>query len=287
MTRAGRRDLPAGSLLAFFSITYAVTWTCFFAARALSDSSGPLVARLSGFRTPLLLLGTFAPSLVALGLTARDRGLQGVEGLLGRLFASRVATRWYLFAIGYMAAIKLAFAVIHRFVTGAWPPFGVEPWYVIAAAIVISTPVQGGEEIGWRGYALPRLAARVGLARASLVLGVFWACWHLPLFFIPGLNQYGQSFPLFMLANIALSVAMAWLYANTNGSLLLVMLMHSAVNQTVGIVPTRLAKPGNPFALDTSPAVWLTAALLWIMTAYFLVRMRRVEWTGAEPGRDR
>jgi membrane protease YdiL (CAAX protease family) len=83
---------------------------------------------------------------------------------------------------------------------------------LIAVAIVISTPVQAGEEIGWRGYALPRLAARVGFARASLVLGVFWACWHLPLFFVPALNQYGQSFPLFMLGNIALSVAMTWLY---------------------------------------------------------------------------
>jgi membrane protease YdiL (CAAX protease family) len=98
-----------------------------------------------------------------------------------------------------------------------------------------------------------RLAARLGLARASLLLGVIAGCRHLPLFFVPGLGQYGQSFPLFVLGAVGSSVAIAWLYASTNGSLLLAMLMHSAVNQTVGIVPTRLAQPANPLtAIDTS-----------------------------------
>jgi hypothetical protein len=225
---------------------------------------------------PLLMVGTFAPSLVALGMTARDDGVRGIQALLLRVLDSSVAARWYVFAVGYMAAIKLSVAAVYRLGTGSWPPFGNEPWYTIVAAIVISTPVQAGEEIGWRGYALPRLAARFGLARASLVLGLLWACWHLPLFFVPGLGNYGQSFPLFVAGGIALSVAMAWLYANTAGSVLLAMLMHSAVNQTMGIVPTRLAKPGNPFALDTSPVTWLFAAILWITAAYFLVRMRRV-----------
>src|ERR1700676_2285886 len=114
---------------------------------------------------------------------------------------------------------------------------------------MISTPVQAGEEIGWRGYALPRLAARFGLARASLLLGVLWGCWHLPLFFVPGVDNYGQSFPVFVLGTTALSVAIAWLYAHTNGSLLLTMLMHSAVNQTLGIVPSAVANATNPFAL--------------------------------------
>ncbi len=264
------------SLLTFFALTYVVTWTSFFTAVALFDRAGSFVSTLADLRMPLLMLGTFAPSLVALGITARDEGIPGAQALLRRVLDSRVAGRWYVFAIGYMAAIKLAVAVVYRLGTGSWPPFGDEPWYTIVAAIVISTPVQAGEEVGWRGYALPRLAARFGLARASLVLGLLWACWHLPLFFVPGLGNYGQSFPLFVAGGIALSVAMAWLYANTAGSVLLAMLMHSAVNQTMGIVPTRLAKPGNPFALDTSPVAWLFGAILWMTAAYFLVRMRHV-----------
>ena len=133
------------------------------------------------------------------------------------------------------------------------------------------------EEIGWRGYALPRLAARIGLARASLLLGLIWAGWHLPLFFVPGLNQYGQSFPLFALGGIALSVAIAWLYAHTEGSVGMAMLMHSAVNQTTGIVPTNVPGATNPFALSSSLVGWLFVALLWMSAAYFLVEMPNAE----------
>ena len=115
------------------------------------------------------------------------------------------------FAIAYMAAIKLTVAVIHRVVTGAWPAFGSEPVYIMALAVVVSTPVQAGEEIGWRGYALPRLAKGVGLPTASILVGFIWATWHLPLFFIAGIDKTGQSFPVYLLDVTALSVTMAWL----------------------------------------------------------------------------
>ena len=93
---------------------------------------------------PLLMLGTFAPSLVALAITARDEGVPGTQALLRRMLDWRVAARWYVFAIGYMAAIKLSVAAVYRLGTGSWPPFGSEPWYVIAAAIVISNSRAGG-----------------------------------------------------------------------------------------------------------------------------------------------
>jgi len=272
-----RRAASLGSLLKFFFLTYAVTWACFIIAAAISHGTASTVPALTVVRWLLLLLGTFAPSLVALGVTARDNGIPGTQALLRRLFEWRVGARWYLFAIGYMAAIKLTVALVHRVITGLWPRFGNEAWYVIVAAIVISTPVQAGEEIGWRGYALPRLAARLGLARASVLLGVIWATWHLPIFFVPGVDNYGQSFPVFLLEVPALSVAIAWLYAHTNESLLLAMLMHSAVNQTLGIVPSAVASAANPFALSPSLVAWLTAAFLWITAVYFLVRMPKPE----------
>ena len=256
------------ALLAFFASTYIVAWVCFVAAGMLSRNAGAL-------RTTLLLLGTFAPSLVALALTARDTGAFGVRSLLGRLGRVNVPGRWYLFAVSYMAVVKLAVAVTHRIISGSWPPFGTDKWYAVLAAIVISTPVQAGEEIGWRGYALPRLAARYGLATASLIVGLFWAAWHLPLFFLPGADKYGQSFPIFVLGGIALSVAIAFLYANTGASLFLTMLMHSAINQTLGIVPSVALHAGNPFSPSASLVAYLTTAFLWIGAAYLLVRMPR------------
>lgn len=270
------------SLLRFFLLTYALTWVCFISVVKMSHAprpTAPATAILSG---SMLLLGTFAPALMALAVTARDEGRRGVRVLLRRMIQWQVGWRWYLFAVAYMPAVKLSVALIYRLMTGAWPRFGTDSWYIIVPAIIISTPVQAGEEIGWRGYALPRLAGRFGFARASLLLGLIWACWHLPLFFVPGADKYGQSFPVWTLQVVALSVAITWLYAGAGGSLLLTMLMHSAVNQTVGIIPSANPNPGNPFTLSVSLVMRLTAMFLWITAAYFLVRMRNVKGLRSE-----
>jgi uncharacterized protein len=261
-------------LLTFFSLTYAATWTCWATAAAISRRSAsddPVLPVLAG---AVFLLGTVAPSLVALALTERADGRAATRALLDRVFLWEVSPRWYVFAVGYMPAIKLSAALVHRVVTGGWPRFGDEAWYIMAAAIVFSTWVQAGEEIGWRGYALPRLSARVGLAPASVILGVIWASWHLPLFLYPAADTFGQSFPLYLLQVTALSVAGAWLYWRTGGSLLLVMLLHAAVNNTKDIVPSAVPSATNPFALSTSLVAWITVALLWTPAAYFLMRMR-------------
>jgi len=261
------------SLLKFFLLTYALTWVCFISAVKMSyapRSTGPATTIL---RESLLLLGTFAPAIMALGLTARDEGRRGVGVLLRRMIQWQVGWRWYLFAVLYMPAVKLSVALVYRLTTKGWPRLGTDPWYIIVLAIIISTPVQAGEEIGWRGYALPRLAGRFGFAGASLLLGLIWACWHLPVFFLPGADKYGESFPVWTLQVVALSVAVTRLYAGTHGSLLLTMLMHSAVNQTVGMVPSANLNPGNPFTLSVSLVMWLTAIFLWITAGYFLLRM--------------
>lgn len=119
--------------------------------------------------------------------------------LLRRILHWQVGARWYVFAAGYLAAIKLTAAILHCLVTGAWPQFGPTPWYIMLLAVAISTWTQAGEELGWRGYALPRLAARLGLGWSNILLGVIWASWHLPLFLIEGTDTSGQSFPVYLL----------------------------------------------------------------------------------------
>lgn len=146
----------------------------------------------------------------------------------------------------------------------------------MAGAIMVSTWAQAGEEIGWRGYALPRLSKRFGLGSASIIVGIIWASWHLPLFFISQSDKSGQSFLLYLLQVTPLSVAAAWLYWRTQGGLLLVMLLHAAVNNTKDIVPSAVPGATNAFALSTSVVGWLTVTLLWIVAMIFLVRMRGV-----------
>jgi len=224
--------------------------------------------------------------LVALAITARAGRVLAAKTPLHGLFEWRAGARWYLFAVGYMSAIKLAVALAHRMMTGSWPRFDAQTVGSVMVAIIVSTPFQSGEEIGWRGYALPHLAERIGFARGSVLLGLIWACWHLPLFFlpVPGNDEYGQSFPVWALGVTALSVAMAWLYMHTNGSLLLTMLMHSAVNNIPHFVPPAAANARNTFSLHGSLAAWLTTIFLWIAAAYFL-RGMSLSAAQTEPGK--
>ena len=84
----------------------------------------------------------------------------------------------------------------------------------------------------------------------------------------------GQSFAPYLTGVTALSVAMAWLWSRTRGSLLLVMLMHAAINNTAGLVRSAVPDATHPLAPADAPSAWLTAAVLWVGAAYFLTRMR-------------
>ncbi len=239
----------------FFGLTFALSW-------ALWGLAG-LVPVETPLRTALFLPGTFAPALVTLWLGGRS--------LLDRVFVWQVKARWYLFALLYIAAVKVAAAIVYRLALGAWPAIEPGPWFLFVAATLTSTPFQVGEELGWRGYALPRLAERLGPGGAALVLGVIWGAWHLPLFFILGTDTTGQSFPLFVLSVTAISVALAWLYVRTGGSLLLVMLMHAAVNNTPHFLPPKPAS--SVWALNASLVQWLTALFLWVGAGYILLSL--------------
>lgn len=268
-------------LVGFFLLTFALTWGAWQAV-ALAPP-GSMVFAVGG---PVFLLGVFAPGLVALALTAVAEGRTGVVGLLARIGQWQVSWRLYAMAIGYMAASKLFAALVHRIVVGEWPTFGDTPVVLMAGAILVSTWVQAGEEIGWRGYALPRLATHLGLGGASVLLGVIWALWHLPLFMMQATDSTGQSFPIYLLHVTALSVAMAWLYWKTQGSLLLVMLMHASVNNTSGIVPAALPHATDPMSFQGSFMAWATVGVAWVVAAVLLYQMRGAQ-TRALQGESR
>lgn len=260
-------------MIRFFLLTFALTWTIWLVpgvlvapGNALLDPGGPV-----------FLLGVFAPAFVAIALTMRTEGRSGVTRLLARIGRWQVSIRFYVFAVGYMTAAKLLAAVVYRIVMGVWPAFSDTSILLMFGAIAVSTWVQAGEEIGWRGYALPRLATHLGLGGGSVVLGIIWALWHLPLFFLQGSGSEDQPFPIYLLYVTALSVAMAWLYWRTNGSLLLVMLMHASVNNTIGIVPSAMPVRSSPMSFEGSIVAWATIGILWTIAVVLLFKMRGVE----------
>jgi membrane protease YdiL (CAAX protease family) len=85
-------------------------------------------------------------------------------------------------------------------------------------------------QIGWRGFALPRLQSRYGWLLSSLIIGVIWAVWHAPIWFIPEAGFSSLPFAIFLLFTTALSLVMTWLYNHTGGSVLLPAMAHAAIN---------------------------------------------------------
>ena len=87
-----------------------------------------------------------------------------------------------------------------------------------------------GEELGWRGYALPKLVKTRSPLVASLIIGVLWWLWHLPLFFIAGTPQFNQPIAAFLVMTTAYSILLSWVVLHARGSVLIATLFHGAIN---------------------------------------------------------
>jgi membrane protease YdiL (CAAX protease family) len=117
-----------------------------------------------------------------------------------------------------------------------------------------------GEELGWRGFALPHLQDGHSALAATLILGPLWGFWHLPLWLTGNESHPLPMFPAFVLSAIALSVLLTWIYNSTGGSLLLVVLLHATANLPITVLLT-------PLGIDAIQPYWIFTALLIIAAA--------------------
>src|ERR1051326_1850938 len=212
-----------------------------------------------------------APAFPALLMTAFTSGRAGVGRLLRSLVLWRVGWRWYLFAlVAFPALLLLSFLLLPGAIASLREPPPLLLLSYIPALLVIL--LVGGplfEEPGWRGFALPRLEQRVGPLGGTLLLGVLWGLWHLPLFlFTPGYNGAGTGlvgvslpFVEFVIGEVALAIIFTWVFNNTRGSLLLTMLLHASANTIIGTV---FLTPRGYLSLYL--AYWVVAALLIVTT---------------------
>jgi membrane protease YdiL (CAAX protease family) len=148
-----------------------------------------------------------------------------------------------------------------QFFAGAAGPSGLQPIPLLQAVVFVLVI---GEEIGWRGYALPILLTRTTAFRASLVIGVVWALWHLPLFYMPEMPQYGRPFLPFVAYTVALSVMLTLLAERTQASVVIATLFHGAVN-TIGFVNAGAtpAQRGWANAVSYGLTAAVAAAAVW------------------------
>ena len=231
-------------LVCFFVMAYAFTWIVTSPWTLGATGAGLLPVDLSVPATGLLLAaGIFAgPTLAAIIMTAVTDGRAGVRRLLGRLVLWRVGARWYLFALVGVPLIMLLGFMVYAMAPPDLAALGGPAYAVTYLVGFVLTMVLGGplfEEIGWRGFALPRLQRARGPLVASLLLGVLWAFWHLPQFLVPtwAASSGGggvSGIALFVVAAVAFSVVISWVFNNTRASLLIAVLVHTSIDAFSG-----------------------------------------------------
>lgn len=180
-----------------------------------------------------VIVATFGPTVGAFAVTAAIEGRRGVLRMLRRYVQWRAGIGWYLFVlVGIPAIIILATLVVPGAVASYQPILGsLLAAYPMAFLLTVFLGGPLGEEPGWRGFALPRLQDRFGPLRGSLLLGVVWAAWHLPLFWTGVWTPPTvANVVMFTVMIVALTVIMTWVYNHTAGSLLIMILMHASFN---------------------------------------------------------
>ncbi len=224
-------------ILSFIFITYLCSWTIW--GILYSSYIGIIDKSLHNEHiTFFIILGLFMPSTMSIVLTGCLYKRKGLKELLIRLTKWRFNPIYYVFVTGYMAAIfYITFLICSILGNNIKIDFYKNPLYILFYAILqlaLGGPL--GEEIGWRGFLLPRLQRKLSPFQASLVIAIVWACWHLPLFFIVSTAQYGTSFHVFLIATIGYAIAITWVFNRTNGSLIFPLLFHTAINTTLEMI---------------------------------------------------
>jgi len=191
-------------------------------------------------------LGALSSSLAAIILVVVEGRKGGLRELLGRFLIWRVGVQWWAFALFFPILPSVAALYLFHLLGG--PPVdwsGLPPLYTVVPMFIFFTIAAGmGEEFGWRGFLLPRLQTRHTALVSGLLVGVIWAIWHIPLFFIKGTSQYDMQsqdglLPVmlgYLTFVIVSSIQFTWVFNNTKGSVLLAAVMHGASNAWGGYI---------------------------------------------------
>jgi membrane protease YdiL (CAAX protease family) len=256
--RSARREL-----VAFFSIAFGWMWLL-NAPRVMA--AGGIVDLSPAVSTTLGYLAVFGPGVAAFLLTGLASGREGVRALWRRGWSVTFSRKWFVPAALLMPAAGVATLLLLAAFGQpiAWEnalplalvvPIGLFIWLVGAVP----------EEYGWRGYALPRLLEKMTPLSASVLLGLVWGIWHLPLHFIPTTTQYVIPVWEYVLQTVLLAVIYTWLYLGTGGSILIAGIFHAMGNLTGALIPYWTTQAGR----------WISFGVLLVPAILLATRMKR------------
>jgi membrane protease YdiL (CAAX protease family) len=258
--------------LKYFVFAFAFTWL-FWGLQLLAVRD--VIPMLPG----LTVIGTLGPLVAAVVITAQESGRAGLRALLSRIVRWRVAPIWYAVALLGPLVITLGAIALHV-ALGGQPPslaalIGALPIlliYVLYMLIFVAL----GEEVGWRGYALPALQARYSALISSVILGVMWGLWHLPQFFNPATFYSNIPFVLWLAFIVPFAVLISWVFNSTGGSVLMAMFFHAVMNASTEVwkaIPQYSIRPASvaEAVAATVHINLMSAILLWVAAAAIVV----------------
>ena len=245
MTDIWPRTLGRYPLVTYFVLAYAISWAFWLPLAASSRGLIPVQLPAMVFYS-LAALGPVLAAVIASGI---EGGKPAIRALLGSLLKRRVDARWTLAAVLGYPALLLAALAVDRALGGAleWPAddlrgIHVPFWFLL----VLNPPFVLCEEIGWRGFALPRLQRGRSALWATLVLALLWALWHAPSFLMRDSMHRGIFFPTWALWLFQMAIALTWLYNGAGGSVLHAWLYHAMMNYAGFLTP--LSERGRTIA---------------------------------------
>lgn len=240
---------PASSSTArFFALTFLGTWALQLPAVAVQLD---LLPGDPNTALGVAALGIFAPLVVGTWLTRREAGRPGVRTLYARLLPHRTHLGWAL--VGLLAPALLLAGGLGLFRLAGWP--GEVVMNRGAPALVIGVVVSVAEEVGWRGYALPRLVARHGAFAGSGILGVLWTLWHIPMLLGQGVSL--TLLPVMTLMLVGGNLFFTWLAEHTQQSLFVAVLAHFGVH----LNNSHAALPGDHLPLLVHTVIFAALGL--------------------------
>jgi uncharacterized protein len=261
------------SLPQFFLITFAFTWLLWSVpaldSASLISSPGPNIAWVG--------IGAHGPLVAAILLSYRVGGWDAVKRLLRAGFRLRMSAVWWLLLILIPAVLAGAAVWISASFHNYEPDLALLEQPLLILPLFLFLFFLGGsvqEEFGWRGYALPRLLEIQTPFVASLVLGLIWGMWHLPLFFMTGVSQEYMSFAVFLPLTITFSVLFTWAYLRTGLNLFSALLLHTTINTSLNLFPQIELEAGG----ERSAMVYLLVLYAFV-TLFIVLRERAFFFT--------
>jgi membrane protease YdiL (CAAX protease family) len=200
-------------LIAYFVLVFGFVWLIFY---IFNGRVSPMI---------ILLIGSWLPNIVGLFVTGLVSGWSEIKDLGKRVILWRIGFKWYVIALIVPVFSAVLAIRLNNWINGSSPEFSRVSQLFPILIIALFTGALG-EELGWRGAALPLLQERWNALISSLIRGLY----HLPAILVAGLPQHSSPFLPFMLAGLALTVFITWTFNHTLGSLIPVFLYPFAFN---------------------------------------------------------